>query len=76
VAKYDQVIKRCGGGEVRFGLTGQSVSVYATKFQLCLSAFQDARYGQGQRLHNPCVKDGAVWHRCTVCGQGHGVCRI
>ncbi len=34
----------------------------------CKHAFQDERYGVGQRLHNPTKKDGGSVKRCTVCG--------
>lgn len=76
MSKLDQVIKRCGGGNVNFGLTGQSPSIYSSKFMLCVSAFQDQRYGAGMRVHNPCNKDGKIGYRCTVCGAGNGICRL
>jgi len=43
----------------------------------CKHAFQDERYGHGQRVHNFGPKAGPNekmegW-RCTVCGQRRGV---
>ncbi len=32
----------------------------------CQSAFQDAKYGNGQRVHNIGPKSG---YNCTVCGK-------
>lgn len=75
MAKLAQAIKRCGGGMVQFGLTGQGSSVYQSKFQMCISPWQDERYGVGMRLHNPCGKEDKGFYRCTVCGSGHGVVR-
>lgn len=76
MAKHEQVIKHCGGGTVQFGIQGQGVSVYLTRFQMCVSTFQDALYGAGRRLFNACVKDRDVkGYRCTVCGAGHGIVR-
>jgi hypothetical protein len=37
----------------------------------CKHAFQDGRYGQGMRVHNPMVKENRA--RCTVCGAEHDV---
>ena len=82
MAKLEQRIQHCGGGMVQFGISGQSQSIYMTKFQLCVSPFQDALYGKGLRLHNAQGSSGsssgskAIGHfRCTVCGSGHGICR-
>lgn len=72
--KKEQLIRHCGGGNVQFGLTGQGVSVYSTKFQMCISPYQDARYGPGMRLHNPSGKTEGK-PRCTVCGCGNGIVR-
>lgn len=33
----------------------------------CTSAFQDARYGKGIRLHTVCTAPMSVEKRCTVC---------
>ena len=74
VLKPEQTVKHCGGGNVQFGVTGQSLTVYATKFQLCISPFQDAHYGKGQRLHNGSGKEEGH-PRCTVCGFGNGIVR-
>lgn len=37
----------------------------------CAHAFQDERYGKGNRVHNGMKKDGTgkCGHRCTVCGR-------
>ena len=36
----------------------------------CRNEFQDARYGKGQRVHNPMRKSGKLLgYRCTVCGK-------
>jgi hypothetical protein len=35
----------------------------------CEHAFQDARYGKGNRVMNP-TKEKKT-HRCTVCGKTH-----
>lgn len=75
MARRECVVKKCGGGQVQFGLTGQSASVYLTKHQLCVSSYQDGLYGAGQRVHNPCGTDDKGHFRCTVCGAGHGICR-
>ena len=75
MAKLDQVVQRCGGGEVAFGLQGNSVSVYKREFQLCVSPFQDQRYGPGQRVHNPQGGKNEGAFRCTVCGMGKGIVR-
>jgi hypothetical protein len=66
-------VKNCNGGQVQFGVTGNVVTVYATKHVTCVSAFQDAKYGKGKRLHTVNGKDGRT--RCTVCGFGNGVIR-
>lgn len=34
----------------------------------CKHKYQDSRYGPGRRVHNVCIKDRVVRHRCTVCG--------
>jgi len=74
MANPSSVVKPCHGGEVAFGLTGQAISIYARKHVLCISEFQDARYGKGNRLHTLNVnKPGNP--RCTVCGFGNGVVR-
>ena len=46
---------------------------------VCKHAYQDAQYGKGQRVHNPCkygtsgiAGSGA---RCTVCGDVKAVQR-
>ena len=70
--KLESVVRPCSGGLVNFGLTGNSNAVYQTKKQLCISAFQDERYGKGLRLHTTGVKGGL---RCTVCGFGNGIVR-
>lgn len=34
------------------------------------AAYQDAKFGKGNRLHNAMVKDGKFkGHTCTVCGS-------
>ena len=54
---------------------GQKISKHETKIKecdgaLCESDYQDARYGKGRRLHNPCPRtDGSVGYRCTVCAK-------
>jgi len=75
MARRECIVRRCGGGQVQFGLTGQSASVYATKHQMCISPDQDARFGPQMRLHNPCGAEDKGFFRCTVCGGGHGICR-
>lgn len=75
MAKLEQKIGSCGGGEVSFGLQGNSVSVYSRKFMLCVSSFQDERYGPRQRLHNAQGGKNEGRFRCTVCGMGTGVVR-
>ena len=36
---------------------------------VCASEYQDRRYGQNMRLHNPKAdSNGTLW-RCTVCGR-------
>jgi len=74
VNKQESIVKRCGGGQVQFGITGMATTVYMTKFQLCVSPFQDARYGQGMRLHTESGKYPGRY-RCTVCGFGNGIVR-
>lgn len=32
----------------------------------CKHAFQDRRYGKGNRVHNRCDGAGGKW-RCTIC---------
>jgi hypothetical protein len=69
-------IKRCNGGEVAFGINGQSTGIYARKRMTCTSAYQDAKYGLNMRVHNRQVKDRKeVGSRCTVCGSGNGIVR-
>ncbi len=43
--------------------TGSSPKVIACN---CNHEYQDAKYGKGQRLHNP--RKGDTW-ACTVCGK-------
>lgn len=45
----------------------------AVKKCSCQHKFQDQRYGQGNRLMNPCKGPGAsdVAYRCTVCNVEH-----
>lgn len=68
------IVKSCKGGDVAFGLTGQSVGIHTRKFQLCVSPYQDERLGAGQRWHNISGK-AAGNPRCTVCGFGNGIVR-
>lgn len=44
-----------------------------TKIQpcTCQHAFQDERYGKGNRVMNPLKKGDKQQHRCTVCGKVH-----
>lgn len=35
----------------------------------CVSAYQDAVYGDKQRVHNRTKKSDDTVHRCTVCGD-------
>lgn len=68
-------VKRCSGGQVQFAQSGNA-EPYLIKFMACVSAFQDERYGKGNRLHNIQVKDRTVvGARCTVCGTGRGKVR-
>jgi hypothetical protein len=75
MAKLEMRIGPCGGGDVQFGLQGNTVSVYLRKFQLCMSAFQDERYGRGNRVHNAQGGKNEGQFRCTVCGMGRGIVR-
>lgn len=69
-------IKHCNGGEVTFGINGQSTGIYARRHMLCINAYQDKKYGAKMRVHNVQVKDGKpVGSRCTVCGSGSGIVR-
>ena len=73
---HTPVVRPCRGGLVSFGINGMGVSMYATKHMMCLSSFQDERYGPNLRLHNVQVKDGDIkGYRCTVCGSGNGLVR-
>jgi hypothetical protein len=67
-------IQQCFGGTVQFGMTGNGNTVYAVKKQLCISSFQDTRYGKNMRVHTVAQKDASK-KRCTVCGYGNGVVR-
>ncbi len=69
-------IKPCKGGQVRFGLSGNDSSVYATKFVACISPYQDEKYGIGLRVHNLQSGKNAGSSRCTVCGMGKGIVRL
>lgn len=69
------VIKRCNGGEVRFGIIGQDTTVYLRKHMQCVSAYQDAKYGTGMRVHNVHHGKEGDRLRCTVCGSGNGIVR-
>ncbi len=70
----EMVVRPCKGGEVVFGLTGQSASVYARKHSLCTSPYQDEKLGRGLRWHNVSGKEAGS-PRCTVCGSGNGIVR-
>lgn len=70
--KLAQEIKPCRGGLVVFG--SHSGSFYQ-KHMNCVSPFQDALYGPGNRVHNPQGAKNKGHFRCTVCGNGHGMCR-
>lgn len=38
----------------------------------CEHEYQDAKYGRGKRVHNPCKsKSGGKGLRCTVCNRQH-----
>lgn len=41
----------------------------------CASDFMDARYGRGNRVHNPCGVKDASKARCVVCGNENTVKR-
>lgn len=34
----------------------------------CVSSYQDAKYGNGNRVHNETAVKNGGW-RCTVCGK-------
>lgn len=77
--RLEQEIKPCRGGFVVFG---SHSGIFWQKNVSCISAFQDALYGPGMRLHNAQGSRGSTSgrknignFRCTVCGQGHGMCR-
>lgn len=70
--KLAQEIRPCRGGLVVFG---SHSGAFYSKHMACVSAFQDERYGPGMRLHNAQAGKNKGNFRCTVCGQGHGMCR-